>query len=204
MEKNKASCRCMVYELCLNWPIRIKERLMKAALLVLALILSGCSTLTTTRYSMLADNNRVLKGYAGNKIQVTAMGASTNYEVGCRLVGDIKTPDKTSIPAFIGKAFNDEFEFAGLYSNNGRELSGQLTRIAFSSSSGALSDGWWEFGLLLQSSNGKAVDVVSRYDFASSIIGESACQLTAQAFTPAVQDLIKKTVTDPKFGELLQ
>lgn len=152
---------------------------------------------------MLADNNRALKAYAGSKVQLTAMGTSTNHEVGCRLAGDIKTPDKTSIPTFIGKAFNDEFEFAGLYSDTGLELTGQLTRIAFSSSSGILNEGWWEFNLLLKSSNGRAINVVSRYDFVSSISGESACLLTAQALTPAVQDLIKNTVTDPKFGELL-
>jgi hypothetical protein len=153
---------------------------------------------------MLADNNRALKGYAGSKVQVTAMDISTSYDAGCRLVGDIKTPDKTSIPAFIGKAFNDEFEFAGIYSDGGHELSGQLTRIEFSSSSGVLNEGWWEFGLLLTSSNGRTMSVANRYDFVSSIIGESACLLTAQALTPAVQDLIKKTVTDPRFGELLQ
>lgn len=153
---------------------------------------------------MLADNNRALKGYAGTKVQVAAIGASTKYDVTCRLAGEIKTPDKTDIPAFIGKAFNDEFEFAGIYSDNGSQLTGQLTKIEFSSSSGILTEGWWEFALVLKSNNGSSINVMSRYDFISGFSGESACLLTAQALTPAVQDLIKKTVTDPKFVELLR
>lgn len=108
-----------------------------------------------------------------------------------------------SIPQFVEKAFNDELKFADLYSDSGVALDGQLSKIEFSSTSG-LTSGWWDIGLKLKSSNGKAMAVENRYEFKSGFDAVTACNQTAQALGPAVQDLIKRTVTDPSFGPLLQ
>ena len=108
-----------------------------------------------------------------------------------------------TVPQFVQKAFNDELKFANLYAEDGVTLDGNLTTIAFSSTSG-LTNGWWELDLSLKSSKGKSMDVASLYEFKSGFDAITACNQTAQALGPAVQDLIKKTVTDPQFSALLR
>jgi len=56
----------------------------------------------------------------------------------------------------------------------------------------------------LTSSNAKSMTVQSVYDFDSGWDGAAACNMTGQALMPAVQDFILKTVTDPKFQELIK
>jgi len=94
-------------------------------------------------------------------------------------------------------------KFAGLYSESGTSLSGALDKIQFSSVSG-LTGGWWDLGLTLKSSNGKSLSAQNRYEFKSGFDAITACNQTAQALGPAVQDLIKKAVGDPAFPTLLQ
>ncbi|MBE4746670.1 hypothetical protein G4177_00605 [Corallococcus sp. ZKHCc1 1396] len=36
-------------------------------------------------------------------------------------------------------------------------------------------------------------------NFSSSVVGDNACNLTAQAFMPAVQDFLKKLISSPRF-----
>jgi hypothetical protein len=54
------------------------------------------------------------------------------------------------------------------------------------------------------SSNGKSISVNDHYAFAGNFVGEVACNQTAQALMPAVQDLIGKVVTHPDFAALLR
>lgn len=46
--------------------------------------------------------------------------------------------------------------------------------------------------------------IENRYPFESGFDGITACNQTAQALAPAVQDLIKKTVTDTQFAALVR
>ncbi len=108
-----------------------------------------------------------------------------------------------TIPQFVEKAFNDELKFAGIYSDRGMALTGTLTKISFSSTKG-LTNGNWDLSLTLTSSNGKSAHVESSYDFKSGFDAITACNQTAQALGPAVQDLIKKAVADPQFGGLIR
>lgn len=173
------------------------------AVIALAMFALGCSTMTPARYSVSIDNNQALKRYEGSQARLVSISSSTKYDANCRLMGPIQASDGMTIPQFVEKAFNDELKFANVYSEQGVALEGDLTRIAFSSSAG-LVNGWWELALKLTSSNGKSLAVESRYDFKSGFDAVTACNQTAQALGPAVQDLIKKTVTDPQFGELLK
>ena len=110
-----------------------------------------------------------------------------------------------SIAQFVEKAFNDELKLANIYSDNGVSLIGSLTEINFSSGhKGLLASGWRDLSLSLSSDNGKSMRVANRHEFQSSLDRYVACDRTAQALTPAVQDLIKKAVTDPQFGALLR
>ncbi len=173
------------------------------ALCGVALLSAACSTMTPARYAVSIDNNQALKQYAGSKARVASISSAANYDANCRLMGPIQASDGMTIPQFIEKAFNDELKFANIYSDQGVTLTGSLMRIAFSSSS-QLTNGWWDLALTLTSNNGKSMSVESRYEFKSGFDAITACNQTAQALGPAVQDLIKKTVTDPQFSALLQ
>jgi len=48
------------------------------------------------------------------------------------------------------------------------------------------------------------MSVENRYEFKSGFDAWTACSQTAQALGPAVQDLIKKIVTDAQFAALLR
>ena len=176
------------------------------ALIGIALLSAGCATITPGRYSILVDNNQALKKYAGSKVRVATMLTPVHYSASCRFItGKILGPDGMSIAQYVEKAFNDELKFANIYSDSGVSLTGNLTEINFSSGhKGLLASGWWDLALSLSSGNGKSMRVANRYEFESSLDRHVACDRTARALTSAVQDLIKKTVTDPQFGALLR
>lgn len=169
----------------------------------IALLASGCSTMTPARYAVSVDNNQALKQYAGSAVKMASVTAEGPYDANCRLMGPIQASDNMSIPQFVEKAFNDELKFANVYSENGVALKGVLTKISFSSMTG-LTNGVWDLAMKLDSSNGKSMTVESSYGFKSGFDAITACNQTAQALGPAVQDLIKKVVTDPKLASLLR
>ncbi len=159
--------------------------------------------MTPARYSMSVDNNQALKKLEGSQVYLASLEAPKTFDAGCRLMGPIQASDGMTIPQFIVKAFNDELKFANLYSEKGVTLSGVLNNIDFSSTSG-LTSGWWNIGMTLNSSNGKSLTVDNRYEFKSGFDAITACNQTAQALGPAVQDLIKKAVTNPEFPDLIK
>lgn len=158
--------------------------------------------MTPARYSVSVDNNQILKQYTGKHVELASLGAPESYDPNCRMMGPIQASDNMTIPQFVQKAFDDEFKFAGLYSESGTKLEGTLTKIEFSSVSG-LTNGWWDLALTLTSSNGKSLSTENKYEFKSGFDAITACNQTAQALGPAVQDLIKKTISDPGFASLL-
>jgi len=178
------------------------EKIIILAVLAAA-FLSGCSTMTPARYSISVDNNQALKAYEGSKVRVASVSSAVDFDSSCRMMGPIQASDGMTIPQFINKAFNDEFKFASLYSDTGTTLTGALTKVEFSSVS-SLTNGYWLLGMNLKSSNGKSMDFDSRYDFKSGFDAITACNQTAQALGPAVQDLIKKAIADPQFGSLIR
>jgi hypothetical protein len=182
-----------------------REEYMKRFLIVAALLLGvvGCSTMTPARYSVSVDNNQLLKQYTGRAVLLASLQAPGKYDSNCRLMGPIQASDGMTIPQFVEKAFNDEFKFAGIYSDSGIKLDGELQKIKFSSVSG-LTGGWWDLGITLKSSNGKSLAAENRYQFKSGFDAITACNQTAQALSPAVQDLIKKVISDPAFAQLLE
>ncbi len=178
----------------------MKKMIIIAAVLFMS---AGCSTMTPARYSVSIDNNQALKQYAGTAVKVASITSECTYDANCRLMGPIQASDGMTIPQFVEKAFNDELKFANIFSDNGIILNGSLTKIEFSSTSG-LTNGVWDLTLKLTSSNGKSITVASSYGFKSGFDAMTACNQTAQALGPAVQDLIKKVVTDPQFGSLVR
>jgi hypothetical protein len=150
------------------------------------------------------DNNRVLKGLKGKKVVLASLQGPAKYDSKCRVLGPIEAKDGLTIPQYIQKAFNDEFQFAEVYDGKeGVQLFGKVDRLAFSSSAGFI-NGWWDISITLKSPNGRSISVVNRYNFKSGMDGFMACSQTAQALGPAVQDLIYKISTHVGFVRLLQ
>ena len=177
--------------------------MMKKMLLLLGVImLSACSTMQPPRYSVSVDNIEVLKKYEGAKLELVALSQTAEFSPNCRAMGPIEPADGLTMPAFISKAFNDELKMAGVHSGDGIQLTGDITKVEFSSVSG-LTNGYWDIEVKLDSSNGNTLVVENTYSFKSGFDAITACNATADALTPAVQDLIQAIISHPGFQKLL-
>lgn len=172
------------------------------ALSVLAL--SACSTYMPQRYSISADNNVALKAIDAGNINVGAFTGPAKFDSSCRAAGPIAPPDNMSFEAYIQKALADELKVAGKFDDKTPKvtLTGVVEQIAFSSSRG-LTGGSWDIGLRVHSSNGKSTYVAEHYEFNSGFIADTACKQTAEAYYPAVQNLIGKLVKAQEFQTLV-
>jgi len=171
------------------------------ALIAVIGVLSGCSTYSAARYSSNADNVVALRELQGKMVNVGAFSANKPGErvIMCRGVGPIKTPDGEPFADFIRKALVDELKIAGVFSATASvTLTGNLEAIDFSSASGS-----WNLALTVKSSNGKSIAASEKYPFTTSFYGETACNQTAQALMPAVQNLVGKIVRSSEFPSLL-
>lgn len=169
--------------------------------------LAGCSTYSVSRYAISADNVVALRSLQGQKVGVGEFTSSPKNEktgadlaeIMCRGVGPIKTPDGESFASYIKKAMVDEMKMAEIYATDAATaISGNLDAIDFSSAGGH-----WDMRLTLKSSNGRSMSLTESYPYTTSFYGETACNQTAQALMPAVQDLVGKAVRSPEFKTLV-
>lgn len=175
----------------------------KVVLAVSLLALSACSTMQPPRYAVSVDNIQTLKKFKEIKGEFASLNQQTKFSSNCRMMGPIEPADGLTIPQFITKAFNDELKMAERYSSDTVQITGDITKIEFSSISG-LTNGYWDIGLSLKSSNGESLTVNNKYSFKSGFDAITACNATADALSPAVQDLIYVTVNHPDFSKLMK
>ena len=110
------------------------------------------------------------------------------------------TPDGNTYADFIKEALIDELQMAELYSVEAPTLlTGHLDDINFNSTTGD-----WNLALTIKSSNGQSISVTENHKYKTSFYGETACNQTAQALMPAVQDTINRVVTHKNFSNLLR
>lgn len=166
--------------------------------------LSACETPTTSRYSISAATNVALKKIAVTGIGVGNFTEPATSDLTCRLLGPVHAPDGMTQTQYIKKALEDELKVAGVFTDSQPRvtLSGKVEQLSFSSSKG-LTGGVWDIQLTLTSSNGKSLTTTEHYEFESGFSASEACRQTAQAFMPAVQDLIQKAVVSPEFYALV-
>lgn len=172
------------------------------AVILASVMISGCSTYSANRYSISTDNVVALRSLNGKTVNIgsfTGTRDANRSEIMCRGVGPIKTPDSEAFPEYVRKALLDELRIANAHSSSAPvTLTGNLDSIDFSSNSGS-----WNLALTVKSSNGKSLSLNESYKFTSSFYGETACNQTAQALMPAVQNLVGKLVRSPEFPSLL-
>jgi len=106
--------------------------------------------------------------------------------------------------SYLQTALADELKVAGPYDEKNPKivLFGNIDKLAFSSTK-SLTNGEWIIGLRVTSSNGMSAYVSERYQFESAFEGGSACRRTAEAFLPAVQNIIAKLVRSAEFRSLI-
>lgn len=173
--------------------------------ILVVFFVSACGTVSPPRYSLNADTNMILRGMQGVSIAVVSVRDNSSFDATCRLSVSIEVSDNRNIAQFIGDSFNDEFKFAGIYggSDSMNKLNLVLNRAAFSSKDG-LTKGWWDLTITLRNARtGKSLQASTWYTFISGFEGNAACNQTANALTPAVQDLIKNVVLQKKFERLI-
>lgn len=131
--------------------------------------------------------------------------SSGPIDMQCRAVGPIQFPRGTlSITAYVKKAFEDELKLAGAYNAKAPKviLTGALSKVNFSSTKG-LMGGYWNIDMTISSNNGKSMSVNEHYEFESGFNGATACNNTANALMPTVQELIGKVISSPEFASLV-
>jgi hypothetical protein len=173
--------------------------------LACALLVAGCSTFTTPRYAINADTNVALKTLGQSGLGVGPFTGPPAFDATCRAAGPLAPPDGLSHTGYIKKALEDEFKVAGIYAaeNPRISISGTVNKLEFSSAR-AITGGSWDIDLTLSSSNGKTLHVAEHYEFESGYAAITACKQTAEAYFPAVQDLIAKAVRSSEFTALVK
>lgn len=175
------------------------------AIALTTVALTACSTYMPQRYSVSADNSVALKAIDAGAINVGTFKRATAFDNSCRAAGPIAPPDNMSFEGYIQKALADELKMAGKFDANAMAkvtLSGAVEQLEFSSTR-AVTGGSWDIGLRVMSSNGKSTYIVEHYEFNSGFVADTACKQTAEAYFPAVQNLIGKLIRSPEFVGLL-
>jgi hypothetical protein len=127
--------------------------------------------------------------------QAAVAGQST---ITCRAAGPVTV--KPSFAGYIQEALINELKLAGAYDPaSPTELTGRLDSVDFSS---GISDGNWTFALTVSNNKGKSTSINTVHSFSGSFVADKACQEVAQAFGPAVQQLIGELVRKPEFRAL--
>ena len=113
----------------------------------------------------------------------------------------MKTPDGETFEEFVRKALVDELKIAEVYAAAAPVvLTGRLDAIDFQSGA----DATWRIKVTLSSSNGKSLSIAEEYGYKSSYYGETACNQTAHALMPAVQNVVSKVVRHADFPSLMR
>ena len=184
---------------------RVSGKLLKLViLLILTLALSACGSLSPQRYTAVPDNTPLLRAMGPNQVKVERVTLAIAFSSTCRGGVTIDPPVNMTFEEYVRSALADELKVAGLYSDVGPRivLTGTIDELSFSSTK-SVTQGEWHVGLKVTSSNGRSLRVSEHYQFESGFSGESACRRTAEAFLPAVQNLIAKLIRSAEFRALI-
>jgi hypothetical protein len=169
-----------------------------------ALLITGCSTTNSIPYKASTSNVITIQNtLKSNNSKVTlgefSVANGVEQELTCRMLGPVKVAPGKTLPAYIKEAFQEELFLAQAYDTAANvKIDGVIEKIAFSSVSPAN----WEVVMRVSSNKSAGYTVAVKYDYDTSFDAFSACKNVADAFAPAVQELLKKVVTHPQFAQL--
>lgn len=175
-------------------------------LICMSFIISGCATYPAKQYSLSADVSKQLMPTKSVSVSIDSFEDTSSNSKMCRLAGHVEPPDNMSFEKYIHYALTDELKAAGMLEilRPKVNLKGVIEDLDFSTAIRKEDDkGEWIIRLKLISSNGNSLTVSDKYKFESYFSARTACKSAAEAFMPAVQQLIGKIVTDQAFATLL-
>lgn len=166
--------------------------------------LSACETTNSIPYkaspsnTISFQNKLAAKNKKVSVCQVT-VAAGIDEKPSCRLLGPIVVAPGKTIRQYIKEALQEELLLASSYDPaSATVIDAEIDELSVSSVSPAS----WTVGLRVRSNKSQGYRVVGNYKFDTSFTAISACKNTADAFGPAVQELIKKIVEDKGFDDL--
>jgi hypothetical protein len=177
-----------------------------AAVTALALLLAGCETTNSIPYKASTANIITIQqsmGTTGRKVSLGTVAMAQGVEESplCRLMGPVKVAPGKTPAEYIKDAFQEELFAAQVYApGSPTVIDATITELSFSSVSPAN----WTIAMHVRSNTSAGYDVRVEYGFDTSWTAYSACKNVADAFGPAVQELLKKVVSDPGFPRLAQ
>ncbi len=171
-----------------------------------ALVLAGCETTNSIPYKASTANVITIQQTMQARGKKVSLGSTTvapgiQESPLCRLMGPVKVAPGKTLPAYINDAFQEELFLAGVYQTNAPTvIDGRVEAMSFSSVTPAS----WTLSMSVKSNTSSGYTVSINYPFDTSFTAYSACKNVADAFGPAVQELLKQVVNHPQFGALAQ
>lgn len=170
-----------------------------------ALVASGCTTTNSTPYKASVTNIIAIQqsvAAKGEKVSVgnIVMAPGVEERPLCRLMGPVKVAPGKSPTQYIKEAFREELFAAQSYSPTASTvINGEMKVLKFNSFSSAK----WRMTMDVSSNISSGYSVSIEYPFSVSWGAMSACENVANAFGPAVQELLRRVVTHPNFTLLV-
>ena len=170
------------------------------------LLFSGCAN-KVPNYANSPQNIRAVKNLQKEEkttVNIAAFKAKNEGEskVMCRLATPVGTPDGMTFAKYVEDALAVELEMGDMIDPKSKtSISGSLENDYGST---VLGNAYWEHTLKLTSTNGQSMEIMSRYDYESSFSAYSACSEMQRSYLPAVQLLVNKIITDPRFKDLVK
>jgi hypothetical protein len=184
-----------------------RHRAAMASIITGALLFaSGCSTYSTLGYSSDTETALELRDLSSEHPNLRLsvgefgmIGGEDRSSYNCRAVGPLLTPDGNTYPEYVRRAFVDELRLAGLYET----LAPLEVEVGFHDIQPSSAAGFWAISAQVTVNGVDPFDVEIERRFTTSWYGETACNQTAQAFMPAVQDFVRAVVRHPQFQAAL-
>lgn len=172
----------------------------------IAVLATGCSTTNSIPYKASTGNVITLQNTlkaSNTKVNIGAfsMGNGIDEELMCRMLGPVKVAPGKTLSTFIKEAFQEELFLAQVYDSAAPlTIEGRIEKLTFSSVSPAN----WEIAMRVSSNKSSGYTVSVKYNYDTSFDAFSACRNVADAFSPAVQELLRQVVTNPQFTQLVK
>lgn len=167
-------------------------------------VLTGCETTNSIPYKASTANVIAIQSKLqpqNQKVALADIRLATGVEANplCRLMGPVVVAPGKTLPQYIKEAFQEELFMAQAYSATSTNvIEGRLEALSFSSVSPAN----WTISMSVKSNNSAGYTITSKFSFDTSWSAYSACKNVADAFGPAVQDLLKQVISHPGFSSL--
>ncbi|MBL4783683.1 MAG: hypothetical protein JKX92_15730 [Porticoccaceae bacterium] len=175
-----------------------------ASIIIIAVIATGCSTTNSIPYKASIGNVVTIQQSLESQGKTVSVGnivpaAGVDEGLLCRLMGPVKVAPGKTLSQYIKDAFQEELFMAKVYSPKSTNIiKGTVQSISFSS----ISPASWDITMNVASNHSPGYTVSVNYNFDTSFDAYSACKNVANAFGPAVQELLKQVVNHPQFASL--